>query len=153
MSGIGSLAVGPLLDPPALARQVAKGWLAAVRVLRYGGPWTTQYLNLRTTIRLLRAATWTKTLRTIAGPSHTTTASTSIGSLPDPRAVLFDCPRYGEKLPASKRNAWLDAVEALGVDPWRDEVPVEFGQAHGGNHRAVDQRLQMGGERTGSYPR
>ena len=37
VSGIGSLAAGPLLDPPALARQVAKGWLAAVRVLRYGG--------------------------------------------------------------------------------------------------------------------
>ena len=69
------------------------------------------------------------------------------------RQSLFYCPRCGEKLPASKRNAWLDAVEALGVDPWRDEVPVEFGQAHGGNHRAVDQRLQMGGERTGSYPR
>ena len=39
---------------------------------------------------------------------------------------LFYCPWCGEKLPASKRDAWFDAVEALGLDPWEGEVPEEF---------------------------
>jgi hypothetical protein len=39
---------------------------------------------------------------------------------------LFYCPWCGEKLPASKRDEWFDAVESLGLNPLRDEVPEEF---------------------------
>ena len=127
MSGIGSLAVGPLLDPPALARQVAKGWLAAVRVLRYGGAMDDSVPE-------------SPNDNTIASRGHMDQdAQNDCGSVSydnrfneywvtagSARQSLFYCPRCGEKLPASKRNAWLDAVEALGVGPWRDEVPVEF---------------------------
>jgi hypothetical protein len=42
------------------------------------------------------------------------------------RQCLFYCPWCGEQLPASKRDEWFDAVEALGLDPWHDEVPEEF---------------------------
>ena len=39
---------------------------------------------------------------------------------------LFYCPWCGEKLPASKRDDWFDAVAALGLDPLHDEVPKQF---------------------------
>lgn len=42
------------------------------------------------------------------------------------RQCLFYCPWCGEKLPASKRDQWFDAVEALGLDPWLDDVPDAF---------------------------
>ncbi|AQR72677.1 DUF6980 family protein [Sphingomonas sp. LM7] len=42
------------------------------------------------------------------------------------RQALFYCPWCGEKLPPSKRDEWYDAVEALGLDPWQDELPQEF---------------------------
>lgn len=40
--------------------------------------------------------------------------------------ALFYCPWCGEKLPASKRDDWFDAIEALGLDPWHDDVPEAF---------------------------
>lgn len=42
------------------------------------------------------------------------------------RQCLLYCPWCGEALPPSKRDEWFDAVEALGLDPWQDEVPEEF---------------------------
>ncbi len=42
------------------------------------------------------------------------------------RQSLFFCPWCGEALPPSKRDAWFEAVEALGLDPWKDEVPEPF---------------------------
>lgn len=42
------------------------------------------------------------------------------------RQCLVYCPWCGEKLPPSKREEWFDAVEALGLDPWQDEMPEEF---------------------------
>jgi len=39
---------------------------------------------------------------------------------------LFYCPWCGTELPPSQRDKWFDAVEALGLDPWQDEVPDEF---------------------------
>ncbi|MEZ5680649.1 MAG: hypothetical protein R3E14_05060 [Erythrobacter sp.] len=42
------------------------------------------------------------------------------------RQALFFCPWCGEKLPESKRDEWFDAIEALGLDPWNDQAPVEY---------------------------
>lgn len=39
------------------------------------------------------------------------------------RQGLFYCPWCGEKLPPSQRDRWFDELEALGIDPWNDEVP------------------------------
>ena len=40
--------------------------------------------------------------------------------------VVQYCPWCGAKLPESLRDAWLDALEAMGVDPDRDSIPPEF---------------------------
>ncbi|MET7424199.1 hypothetical protein [Dactylosporangium sp. NPDC005555] len=40
--------------------------------------------------------------------------------------VIGYCPWCGGRLPASRRDAWFDAVEGLGLDAWEDEVPGEF---------------------------
>lgn len=42
------------------------------------------------------------------------------------RSILAYCPWCGTKLPDSKRDAWFDALEAQGIDPWQDEVPEAF---------------------------
>jgi hypothetical protein len=42
------------------------------------------------------------------------------------RQCLFYCPWCGDRLPPSRRDQWFDVVEALGLDPWQDEVPEEF---------------------------
>jgi hypothetical protein len=42
------------------------------------------------------------------------------------RQALFYCPWCGEQLPPSRHDEWFDAVEALGLDPWHDEVPEKF---------------------------
>lgn len=39
---------------------------------------------------------------------------------------IAHCPWCGASLPASVRERWFDAVEALGIDPWNDDVPAEF---------------------------
>lgn len=36
------------------------------------------------------------------------------------------CPWCGTRLPESQRDRWFDELEALGVDPWTDEAPVEY---------------------------
>jgi hypothetical protein len=39
---------------------------------------------------------------------------------------LFFCPWCGVELPPSARDQWFDAVEALGLDPWSDDLPEQF---------------------------
>ena len=43
--------------------------------------------------------------------------------------VIRFCPWCGHELPESLREEWFSALEALGVDPWVDEVPREFRSA------------------------
>ncbi|WP_426506386.1 DUF6980 family protein [Dactylosporangium sp. McL0621] len=40
--------------------------------------------------------------------------------------VIGYCPWCGARLPQSRRDAWFDAVEGLGLDPWEDELPQEY---------------------------
>ncbi|WP_433208553.1 DUF6980 family protein [Dactylosporangium sp. CS-047395] len=40
--------------------------------------------------------------------------------------VIGFCPWCGSRLPESRRDAWFDAMERLGVDPWEDDVPEEY---------------------------
>ncbi|MCP2342173.1 hypothetical protein FHU30_007565 [Actinomadura rupiterrae] len=54
------------------------------------------------------------------------------------------CPWCGTKLPQSWRDVWFDEIEALGIDPWEDQVPSDFetgawraGRAHPGRDGAV----------------
>jgi len=49
--------------------------------------------------------------------------------------VIGYCPWCGGRLPASRRDAWFDAIEGLGLDPWEDEIPGEF---HDGSWWAHD---------------
>jgi hypothetical protein len=39
---------------------------------------------------------------------------------------LSFCFMCGAKLPQSRRDEWFDALEALGIDPWKDEIPAKF---------------------------
>ena len=41
-------------------------------------------------------------------------------------ATLSFCPWCGVRLPDSKRDAWFDALEALGLDPLQDDVPDAY---------------------------
>lgn len=36
------------------------------------------------------------------------------------------CPWCGAKLPDSQRDRWFDEIEALGLDPWSDEIPGRY---------------------------
>ncbi|WP_432829202.1 DUF6980 family protein [Dactylosporangium sp. CA-092794] len=40
--------------------------------------------------------------------------------------VIGFCPWCGARLPQSRRDAWFDEMERLGLDPWEDEVPEEY---------------------------
>ena len=40
--------------------------------------------------------------------------------------VIEYCPWCGAKLPESRRDEWLAAVRAHGVDPWTDEIPAPY---------------------------
>jgi hypothetical protein len=42
------------------------------------------------------------------------------------RQGLFYCPWCGEKLPPSQRDLWFEKLEALGINPWKGEVPEIF---------------------------
>lgn len=42
---------------------------------------------------------------------------------------LFYCPWCGDKLPGSRRDDWFDALDKLGIDPLRDEIPAAFQSA------------------------
>lgn len=39
---------------------------------------------------------------------------------------LFYCPWCGETLPPSRRDDWFDQLEAAGVDPLNDPIPVAY---------------------------
>ena len=40
-------------------------------------------------------------------------------------ALIF-CPWCGQKLPESLRDAWFDELERRSIDPYGDDIPVEF---------------------------
>lgn len=41
-------------------------------------------------------------------------------------ATIHFCPWCGVKLPPSQRDRWFDELEALGVEPWSDDVPEPY---------------------------
>jgi hypothetical protein len=41
-------------------------------------------------------------------------------------ARIAYCPWCGKKLPGSLRDRWFDALDALGIDPWKDEIPRAY---------------------------
>lgn len=36
------------------------------------------------------------------------------------------CPWSGDKLPEGRRNQWFDELEAQGIDPMTDPIPIEY---------------------------
>jgi hypothetical protein len=40
--------------------------------------------------------------------------------------VIGYCPWCGVKLPESQRDRWFAEIEALGIDPWSDEIPEPY---------------------------
>ncbi|MGW7258388.1 DUF6980 family protein [Streptomyces sp. NPDC054834] len=36
------------------------------------------------------------------------------------------CPWCGQRLPESQRDRWFEVLESRGIDPWADDVPVDF---------------------------
>ena len=42
------------------------------------------------------------------------------------RQALFYCPWCGVKLPASQRDRWFDQLEAMGIDPWGNDLPNRY---------------------------
>ncbi|MFI5913017.1 DUF6980 family protein [Dactylosporangium sp. NPDC051541] len=40
--------------------------------------------------------------------------------------VIGFCPWCGARLPESRRDAWFDEMDRLGLDPWEDELPEEY---------------------------
>jgi hypothetical protein len=40
--------------------------------------------------------------------------------------VIGFCPWCGARLPQSRRDAWFDEMERLGLDPWEDEIPAGY---------------------------
>lgn len=44
----------------------------------------------------------------------------------DAKQELFFCPWCGAALPASQRDRWFDALEAEGLDPNRDPIPLAY---------------------------
>ncbi|MEU8358209.1 hypothetical protein AB0C27_19540 [Nonomuraea sp. NPDC048882] len=36
------------------------------------------------------------------------------------------CPWCGTRLPESQRNRWFEELEALGIDPGDDAIPIEY---------------------------
>ena len=41
-------------------------------------------------------------------------------------SVIKFCPWCGTRLPESRRDEWFDRLEAMGIDPWVDQVPAPF---------------------------
>jgi hypothetical protein len=39
---------------------------------------------------------------------------------------ISNCPWCGVKLPDSRRDDWFDTLEKLGIDPVRQDIPIEF---------------------------
>nr|WP_314437151.1 hypothetical protein [uncultured Brevundimonas sp.] len=44
----------------------------------------------------------------------------------DAKQQLFFCPWCGDALPESQRDRWFDALEAEGIDPNRDPIPLPY---------------------------
>ena len=42
------------------------------------------------------------------------------------QSILSFCPWCGVKLPNSKRDAWWEQLEAMGIDPSEDVIPEKF---------------------------
>jgi hypothetical protein len=42
------------------------------------------------------------------------------------RQALLFCPICGDSFPKSLRGEWFDRLEARGIDPLNEEVPVEY---------------------------
>jgi len=40
--------------------------------------------------------------------------------------IINFCPWCGEKLPISQRDKWFDDIEAMGVDPFGENVPSKY---------------------------
>jgi hypothetical protein len=40
--------------------------------------------------------------------------------------VIAHCPWCGASLPDSKRDEWFERLEAMGLNPWTDEIPPEY---------------------------
>ncbi|MBE1589698.1 hypothetical protein H4W80_007956 [Nonomuraea angiospora] len=40
--------------------------------------------------------------------------------------IISFCPWCGTRLPDSRRDRWFDELEALGIDPGDDEIPIEY---------------------------
>ncbi len=40
--------------------------------------------------------------------------------------VLNHCPWSGKQFPSSLRDTYFDILEAMGLDPWEEEIPEEF---------------------------
>jgi hypothetical protein len=40
--------------------------------------------------------------------------------------VIGYCPWCGARLPESRRDAWFDEMDRLGLDPWEDELPEQY---------------------------
>jgi hypothetical protein len=40
--------------------------------------------------------------------------------------IILFCPWCGTRLPESRRDRWFDELEALGIDPGGDEIPIEY---------------------------
>jgi hypothetical protein len=58
--------------------------------------------------------------------------------------IVF-CPWCGRRLPASRRDRWFEELEARGIDPWEDELPVEFQDDRWLAHRTgSDERTTSG---------
>lgn len=41
-------------------------------------------------------------------------------------SVLAHCMWCGNKLPDSRRDQWFDELEKIGVDPWEQDIPINF---------------------------
>lgn len=41
-------------------------------------------------------------------------------------AILNYCNWCGSELPKSKRDEWFDSLEKLGINPWEDDIPINF---------------------------
>ena len=41
-------------------------------------------------------------------------------------SILNCCPWCSTNLPESRRNAWYKSLESQGVDPWENEIPINY---------------------------
>lgn len=41
-------------------------------------------------------------------------------------SILKYCNWCGTKLPKSRRDAWFESLEKIGVDPWENDIPIKY---------------------------